>query len=91
MTDLGTLGGVSTAEDINERGQVVGRSTLAKRGEFHAFLWEDGTMTDLGTLSGLSSQAYGINDRGQVVGFSQPAVGQQIRATLWTVRRGSAR
>jgi len=49
ITDLGTLGGsFSEAHDVNERGQVVGESTTAS-GEFHAFLWEKGTMIDLGT------------------------------------------
>ena len=56
MKDLGTLGGTwSFANGINERGQVVGASSLV--GDFddyaqHAFLWQDGVMTDLGTLGG---------------------------------------
>jgi probable HAF family extracellular repeat protein len=56
MTDLGTLGGFSGAEAINAAGQVVGWSDDVL-GRQHAFLWEDGTMTDLGTLGGDGSAA----------------------------------
>jgi uncharacterized membrane protein len=34
----------------------------------HAFLWSNGTMTDLGTLGGNYSQGLSINLSGQVVG-----------------------
>ncbi|MBM3475581.1 MAG: hypothetical protein FJX75_20135 [Armatimonadetes bacterium] len=69
FTDLGTLGGEeSVAYDLNEKGQVVGKSQTAS-GEWHAFLWEDGTMQDLGSLGG-ESCACAINEKGEVAGYS---------------------
>ena len=56
------------ASDINNHGQVVGWSYSADYSLDHAFLWSNGTMTDLGTLGGLYSGATGINDNGQVTG-----------------------
>jgi probable HAF family extracellular repeat protein len=84
MTDLGTLGGsASFATDINARGQIVGFSNTAS-GVEHAFLWEKGKMTDLGTLAGdLTSRAWGINKRGQIVGESNDTTGNP-HAVLWT-------
>jgi probable HAF family extracellular repeat protein len=72
ITDLGTLGGFFTdAYDINELGDVVGRS--APRGPVgtgpRAFLYRDGVMYDLGTLTSRDySTAYAINDEGVIVG-----------------------
>lgn len=84
ITDLGTLGGTtSTACGINDRGQVTGKSALAS-GQLHAFLWQGGVMTDLGTLPGRAfSGARSINNRGQVVGDSSPAGGPPFEAALW--------
>jgi probable HAF family extracellular repeat protein len=78
MTDLGTLGGSdSSAQGINDAGQVAGNSFTAT-GEPHAFITSpDGVgMTDLGTLGGSNSHARGINDAGQVVGDSFTATGE---------------
>lgn len=85
MSDLGTLGGsYSYATGINDSGQVVGwAETQAGTGIDHAFVWESGGMTDLGTLDGFdSSYAYGINASGQVVGTCW-TVGGVSSACLW--------
>lgn len=79
VTDLGTLGcgtknycnGSSYGTSINASGQVVGYSSTAIGGT-HAFITDPSTnaMTDLGSLGGGTSQAFGINDSGQVTGAS---------------------
>src|SRR2546428_9681692 len=70
ITDLGTMGGVSSsANAINNRGQVLGTITLTPDNTtWHAFLWQDGGMTDLGTLGGRQVSAVALNDVGQIVG-----------------------
>ena len=56
---------------INNQGQVVGYSDVPRFG-VRAFLWQDSTMQDLGSLvradSDGSSRAFDINDRGEIVG-----------------------
>jgi len=77
-----TLGGNrSRPTGLNAAGQAVGAASLPS-GDVHAFLWQDGTMTDLGTLGGHSSSAMGINALGQVVGFAATA-DDALHAVLW--------
>ena len=58
--------GASVANSINSSGQIAGYSDFNGAG-FHASLWSNGGVTDLGS-PGLSSEARGINDSGQVAG-----------------------
>ena len=74
--NLGTLGGPdnshTSAEAINDEGQVVGAS-LTSTGAIHPFLYAGGTMRDLGTLPApydAANCATGINSSGEVVGYS---------------------
>lgn len=48
----------------------------------HAFLWRDGTMTDLGTLGGPTSRTTAINDADHVAGAADTADGKP-HAFLW--------
>lgn len=79
MIDLGTLGYLrgpsseSRAYGMNDVGQVVGESDGFDN-RMHAFLWQNGTMTNLDTLLPAGSgwqleRASAINDAGQIVGF----------------------
>src|SRR5262249_22137212 len=69
--DLGTLSGdvLSEALGINDQGQVVGAS-IGADGNFRAFLWQNGVMTDLNSLVPTGSPtllyANDINSSGQI-------------------------
>jgi probable HAF family extracellular repeat protein len=73
ITDLGSFaGGNSYAYSINNKSQVVGDSSVWGDYNFHAFLYSDGSMQDLGTLSGGNlSSGRSINDNGEIVGWSR--------------------
>ena len=49
---------------------------------YHAFLWQNGKMRDLGALGARESYAYGISGRGQIVGWAGTISGI-ARAFLW--------
>ena len=73
LTDLQTLGGVSSdAVAINAGGEVVGDSNTAS-GADHAYVYANGQMQDLNGLISASSgwsleQATAINNSGQIAG-----------------------
>jgi probable HAF family extracellular repeat protein len=72
LVDLGTLGGRSAyAAAVSQGGRVVGCSETAG-GDFHAFAWHGGAITDLGPGSDTrgDSCALAVNDQGAVAGRS---------------------
>ena len=91
---LGTIPHGASADDctpngLNNRGQVVGEiggQGGPPTGTAHAFLWQGGTMKDLGGLPGFTgSVAWSINERGEIAGNSlnAPFLGQQLPWTLF--------
>jgi probable HAF family extracellular repeat protein len=82
MTDLGALPGADEGpypytfgNAINNVGQIVGVSY--PENNVDGFLWQNGTMTDLG----VGTEASAINDAGQIVGRTNTDQGG--RAVLW--------
>jgi probable HAF family extracellular repeat protein len=98
---LGALPGInsSVSYGINNNGLVVGESEtgsvdpLTGYPEYHAVVWGQGGIKDLGTLGGSSSQAFAVNDWGQVVGVAANSVPDQYSGGIgpctgwncWTV------
>jgi len=67
ITNLGTLaGGWTEAHGINNSGQIVGYSVFSS--SVTAFLWENGSMSNLESLTG-NSHGYAINENLQIVGY----------------------
>jgi probable HAF family extracellular repeat protein len=106
MIDLGTLVAKprpsqvvhSLADDVSDTGQVIGMSNYIPGDEssIHAFLWQNGVMTDLnaqipGGSGWVLGQANGINRAGQVVGtgtkggflLTPTAAAASRRAAAW--------
>jgi probable HAF family extracellular repeat protein len=66
--DLGTLGGTSSyVQALNNRGDVLGASSLAGDRHGHAFLYTEGRMAEFGNADQDSSASL-LNDRGTVAG-----------------------
>jgi len=83
VRDLGTLPGYTLSEGfgINAAGRIVGTSGDGEA-QSRPFLWDDGVMTNLGTLGGSRGTAHGISDTGLVVGESEDA-SHVMHAFLW--------
>jgi probable HAF family extracellular repeat protein len=104
MKDLGTLGTGTDAwaMAINDQGQVMGISYINSTPNQvitgcssgspiptqDPFLWENGKMTDLGTLGGTCGIPFWMNSSGQVVGSSDLAGDQASHPFLWTQANG---
>lgn len=102
MTDLGTLGGAyGGAQAINNRGQIIGQSSIAAdpgacngfpdNGNLncHAFLWDHGRLIDLttSTIGGNPAFLAAINDAGEIIGWGVLR-SSPLEAFLW--RKGVA-
>ena len=88
ITILGSLGGFTSygfngvANSINNIGQAVGYSYIDNINR-HAFLYENGAMSDIGSFGGYSS-ALAINDSGMIVGFASDTYNGRAHAFLYT-------
>jgi probable HAF family extracellular repeat protein len=72
LTEIGTLGGDSSrAFAVNDQGYVAGDAQTAS-GEWHAFVYRGGEITDVGP-SGVRSRAVAVNASGTVVGNAFPS------------------
>ena len=72
---------VSEAYSVNDAGVIVGKAGADSLGNYyHAVVWNNGTISDLGILgisTGFGSQANSVNDLGQIVGSSDTTNGLQ--------------
>ncbi len=80
IVDLGGLGGTYTnvldALSVNDSGAVVGYGFLNNSSTVNAFLYSNGTLSNLNSIGaptptlGTYAEAYGIDDAGDIVGYS---------------------
>jgi probable HAF family extracellular repeat protein len=95
MGDIPTLGGTfAYAQCANNQGQMIGQSSLTgdvgcdpsdpfDTCDEHPFLWEHGTVRDLGTLGGSFALALWLNNNGEAVGGANTSGDEQFQAARW--------
>ena len=96
MQDLGTLGGPDAfAFFINDSGEISGQSytnatpnPVTGLPTVDPFFWQNGVMTDMGTLGGTFGGPRAMNNRGHVVGTSNLAGDLTFHPFLWSKNRG---
>jgi probable HAF family extracellular repeat protein len=82
IESLGAQSGSRPAA-INDAGLVGGVSSPAT-GAPHGFLWDNGSLTDLGALPDFpQSRVHELNEAGDAVGASLIGAGTSSRAVLW--------
>lgn len=69
---------------LNATGQLTGFFYVAFEHASHAFLYDSGTLTDLGTFGGDTSIGYAINNSGQIAGQSDLTDNAQTHAFLYS-------
>jgi probable HAF family extracellular repeat protein len=84
LANLGNASNNNQAVAINNNGQIVGQANSPDGTTFYAVLWQNGTITNLGTLPGdFASMATGINDKGQVVGSTLDSSFNWAHGFIW--------
>ncbi len=81
----GTTDFLPTAVNID--GVVVGTARFAGRSDDTAFVWKDGTMTELALGGATSSTARDVNDRGVIVGWTYD--GRRSTGATWSAATGA--
>src|SRR5262249_29251445 len=77
IVDLGAVpqGSDGGARGINRHGEVVG-AVVSLNATLEAFLYSHGVETELGTLGGSTSIAFGVNKFGHVTGNAGTSAGE---------------
>ena len=94
MQDVGSLGGTMSTPGsfasgpfgklLNERGDIAGTSTLPGDDTWHAFVWRNNQMIDLGATGVRNSEAFFMSDKGEVLGRAEVSLTPFVRhAFLW--------
>ena len=86
INPLAALPGDSAAAaySVNENGLAVGASGTCANVSTHAVLWQNSSVTDLGSLGGaMNNLALAINNKGQIAGVSDLPGDTTAHAFLW--------